>query len=797
MKKIQLLLLLLCISSFVFALGDYTVSGVVSDADTGETILGATILVEGTSNGIATNAYGFYSLSVPEGKVRIVASYIGYKTIIEEFVLNENKTLDFQLQPQSKMLQEVVITSQSKTNDIGKPEMGVAKMNMETIKKVPVVLGEVDIMKTLQLLPGVTSNGEGSGGLHVRGGAEDQNLVLLDEAIIYNTSHLFGFFSVFNPDAIKGLKLHRGGIPAKFGGRVSSVLDVRQKDGNEKRLAMKGGIGLLASRLTVEAPIVKDKGSFLLAGRTSYAHLLLRLRNKIKNETDTPEQTAYFYDLNIKSAYRLNRKNKIFLSGYTGRDVFKFGNILNNSYGNSSANLRWNHLFNEKLFGNLSAIYSQYNYDLELIPIELGWESNITNYNVKYDLAYYLNSKIKIESGISAIYYDFNPGEIRPITTTSAINHAQLDFKKAQEYATYIGISHKLNSSLNLQYGLRYSLFRRTGKQKLNEYENNRPVLYNENLGLYEEGIVSGVRHYNSGESIKNFGNLEPRVVLSYKLDENNSLKAGYSRTAQYLHLLSNTAMATPLDVWTPSGRYVKPQLANQYSLGYFRTWKSGVFSLDLETYYKTVKNRIDYVDGATLIGQNTIETEILAGSSRAYGLEILLKKEKGNTTGWLSYTLSKSEQRTLGGIAGGKGINNGDWYNTPYDRTHDFSLAVTHRLNASWSFATNLIFQTGRPVTYPNSKYEYEGVSVTGYTVRNVERLPAYHRIDISATYTPKRSRKKHWKSEWVFGVYNIYNRRNAASISFGQNLNTGENEATRMAIFGIIPSITYNFKF
>lgn len=780
----------LLMSTTAIAQNGFTLSGSIADKNNGETLFGATVFLEGTNIGVITNEYGFYSLTAPAGSYTLTVSYLGYSEETREINLSANQKIDFEITEVSTQLAEVIVTAEEPERALlRKPEMSVAKMNISTVKKMPVVLGEVDILKSLQMLPGVTNNGEGTGGFHVRGGAQDQNLVLLDEAIIYNTSHMFGFFSVFNADAIKDVKLYKGGIPARFGGRVSSVLDIRQKDGNNKKLSLTGGLGVISSRLTVEAPLFKNKGSFLIAGRRSYADLLLKVANN--------QNSVSFYDLNLKTNYTLNTNNRLFLSGYFGRDAFKLGKSFNSSYGNTTGNLRWNHIFNDKLFSNLSAIVSKYDYDLGITAEEFDWVSSINNYNIKYDLKYYLNDKFTLDFGASGIYYDFDPGQIRPTAPTSAINPLSLDRKKAIEGGIYVNAEHKLHRRLTAQYGLRYSTFTRLGGQPLSEYVNDQPVVFNPVLGIYQRGTVTGETEFAKGDAIKRFGNLEPRISLAYELNEVSSLKAGFSRVAQYIHLLSNTSSATPLDVWTPSGKFIEPQLSNQYALGYFRNFEDKKYSLEVEAYFKNVDNRIDYIDGSNLIGQNTIETEILNGESRAYGLELLLRKNEGDFTGWIAYTLSKSEQRTPGGIAGGLGINNGEWYNTPFDRTHDISISGAYKLNDKWSFGANLVFQTGRPVTYPNGQYEYEGLSIASYSARNSDRLPAYHRLDLSVNYKPNRKPNNRLKGEWVLGIYNVYNRKNAASISFGQNFETGANEATRTAIFGIVPSLTYNFKF
>lgn len=786
----RILFLLLVLSNLtISAQQTHSLSGTITDFSNGETIFGASVYFEGSYIGATTNEYGFYSLTAPEGQYTLVISYVGYQEIRQEITLTQDQKLDIEILVASTELNTVVITADGTERvDVKTPQMSVSKLKAETIKQIPVVLGEVDVVKSIQLLPGVTNNGEGSSGFNVRGGAVDQNLVLLDEAIIYNTSHLLGFFSVFNADALKDVKLYKGAIPARFGGRASSVLDVRQKDGNSKEFNLTGGIGLISSRLTAEGPLVPEKGSFLVAGRTSYAHLLLKA-------TDN-DNSASFYDLNLKTNYNLNDNNKLYLSGYFGRDSFNFGESFKSGYGNASGNLRWNHIFSDKLFSNLSLIYSKYDYNLTIGFVEFDWVSSINNYNIKYDHKYYASDKFILDYGINGIFYQFDPGEIKPTSPTSPINPLKLDEKRAFESGIYLNAEHKITEELTAQYGLRYSAFNRLGGQALTTYLNNQPVVYNATLGIYERGTPTGEQDYKSSESIKTFGYLEPRLGLSYQLTDESSIKAGYSRVAQYIHLLSNTASVTPLDVWTPSGKFIKPQVSDQYALGYFKNFDTG-YALEVEGYYKTVANRIDYIDGSDLIGQNTIETEILNGESRAYGLEFLLRKTSGKLNGWVAYTLSKSEQRTLGGAAGGPGINQGDWYHTPHDRTHDISVTASYKINEKWSFGSNLIFQTGRPVTYPNGQYEYEGLSIASYGLRNADRLPAYHRMDVSATYIPNRRPEKRWKGEWVFGIYNLYNRKNAASISFGQNIETGANEATRTAIFGIIPSLTYNFKF
>ncbi|QHI37503.1 TonB-dependent receptor SusC [Kordia antarctica] len=791
--KNSIIWIFLLMTTFLLAQEKFSVNGTIKDKKNGETLFGATVYLKGTTNGSVTNEYGFFSLTAPKGTYTIIISFLGYEDVAKEITLNVDQTINFEMQEAATSLDEVVIEAEeTERPNIRKPQMSVSKLNAATIKQMPVVLGEVDIIKSIQMLPGVTNAGEGTGGFNVRGGAADQNLVLLDEAIIYNTSHFFGFFSVFNADAIKDIKLYKGDIPAKYGGRISSVLDVRQKDGNSKNLEVNGGVGIISSRLAVEGPMFNKKGSFLVAGRTSYAHIFMPLIEEIKDDKIS------FYDLNLKANYEINENNRVYLSGYFGRDIFDLSQFIKNTYGNTTANVRWNHVFNEKLFSNLSLIYSKYNYEIVLDFIKLDWVADIKNFNLKYDLRYYASDKLKLDFGVSGISYNFNPGEVRPSEPSSLINYRKLDQKRAFEAAAYISAEHELTDKLTAQYGLRFSTFSRLGGQTLSEYANNQPVVYNEEIGIYEEGEQIGTTDYKKSESIKTFANFEPRLGLAYQLNDDSSVKASYTRSVQYVHLLSNTVSVTPLDVWAPSGRYIKPQKSNQYAVGYYRNIKDKTYSLELEAYYKNVDNRIDYIDGSELIGTNNIETEILNGEARAYGLEVLLRKNTGKFKGWFAYTLSKSEQRALGGNAGGPGINSGNWYNTPYDRTHDFSVTGTYDFNEKWRFSANFVYQTGRPVTYPTGQYEYEGISIASFDERNANRLPAYHRLDLAATLTPTKNKNRRWQGEWVFGLYNAYARRNAASISFAQDFNTGVNEARRISIFGsILPSITYNFKF
>ncbi|MCA6421813.1 MAG: TonB-dependent receptor [Flavobacterium sp.] len=787
-KKITLLLLLL-LSLFSFSQEKVTLSGTISDIKNKETLIGVSLFIEETKSSFTTNEYGFYSITLPKGTYTLLISYVGYQTSQEKINLTQDVRKNILISETSQQLDEVVIVQNNKRVDIRKPEMSVNKLTIQEIKEMPVIFGEVDILKSILTLPGVTNAGEGQSGFNVRGGGADQNLVLLDEATIYNSSHLFGLFSVFNPDAIKDLKLYKGGIPARYGGRLSSVLDIYQKEGNKNDFHMNGGIGLISSRILAEGPIVKGKGSFVVAGRASYAHLFLKLTNN--------PNSAYFYDLNTKLSYSLNEKNNIYLSGYFGRDVFQLSDSFINTYGNSVINFRWNHLFSDKLFSNLSLIYSDYYYGLNLEIIGFNWDSGIKNYNVKYDFKHYLTDKLKLTYGINSNYFDFNPGKIEPTRSDSGINEDQLDKKYALENAIYIDAEHQISKKIAITYGVRVSSFLRLGQQTLNTYANNQPVTFNPNFLIYESAEPIGTVSYGKNETIANFNNFEPRFAISYTLNDDQSIKGSYNRMSQYLHLISNTQSPTPLDVWAPSDQYLKPQILDQVALGYFQNLKDDKYSLELETFFKKIKNRVDYIDGANLIANEAIERVVLNGQARAYGLEVLFRKNTGRFKGWLSYTLSRTEQKVEGRTAVETGINNGNWYKTGFDKLHNLAVVANYKWTEKWRFSANLTFQTGQPVTFPNGQYVYEGITVPNYSSRNEDNLPAYHRIDVSATLTPRKNKKRKWEAEWVFGIYNLYNRQNAASITFRQNQETGTNEALRLSIFGIVPSATYNVKF
>lgn len=767
----------------------FTLSGTVANKANNETLIGATVTVAETNTSVMTNSYGFFSLTIPKGDYTVIVSYTGYDPIEQKMSVSANMKRNFSMTESSKSLGEVVVRANSNRVNISKPEMSTNKLTISTIKKMPPMAGEVDVLKSLLQLPGVTNAQEGASGFNVRGGSVDGNLVMLDEAVVYNTSHLFGFFSVFNSDVIKDLKLYKGGIPANFGGRVSSVLDIYQKEGDNTKFHMNGGIGIISSRLLAEGPIVKEKSSFVVAARTSYVNLFLKAANE--------PNTISFYDINTKLNYRINDKNNLYLSGYLGNDNFNLGKSFINSYGNSFVNLRWNHIFSNKLFSNASAIFSNYDYGLKLKMVGINWKSNIKNYNFKYDFKHYLSNKLTLNYGVNSIYYQFNPGTILPFDASSTIVPDQLAKKYAFENAAYLSAEHKLSDKISMNYGIRYSNFQRLGEEERFTYANDQPVVYNKELQVYEEAKPTGSVKYAGNKTITSFDNLEPRFAIAYSINKDQSIKAGYNRMSQYVHLVSNTASVSPLDIWAPSDQYLKPEILDQVALGYFRNLWNGAYSLETEVYYKTIKNKADYIDGADLIAHKAIERVLLNGEARSYGLELMFRKNAGKLNGWVSYTLSRAEQRTPGRTAEEPGINNGKWYRANYDKLHNFSINAAYDLNKKWSFGGAFIYQTGKAATFPNGKYQYNGITVASYGVRNENSLAAYHHLDVSATYKPRPQKIKGWRGEWVFSIYNLYSRNNAASYSFGQNETTGKSEAKRMSIFGIVPAVTYNFKF
>lgn len=779
--KISLLIIIIfLITKPVIAQQKHTISGYIKDAETGEELIGATIYINELKTGGITNVYGFYSLTIPGGKYIIDYSYIGYTTQSVEINLAQGIMNNIELSTTATSLEEVVISAEAADKNIKSSEMSVVKLNPKEIQTVPVIFGEQDLLKTIQLMPGVKSAGEGNSGFFVRGGSADQNLIYLDEAPVYNASHLLGFFSVFNSDAIKNMKLYKGNAPAKYGGRLSSVLDIKMNEGNSKKLGVSGGLGLISSRLTIEAPIIKDKGSFIISGRRTYADFLLTYSSEdlIKNTT------LYFYDLNMKANYRINDNNRIFLSGYFGRDVFGFSDMMKTDWGNATATFRWNHLFSDKLFLNSSLIYSKYNYVIGLSGLTdlIDIQSGIQDFNLKEDFQYFINPENTLSFGLNCIYHTFMPGELSS-SDESFINSQIIDEKYAIESAAYISHKFDISNSLKLTYGLRYSNFAVIGPGNVYTYN--------------DDDEITDTISYNNGELIKNYGQLEPRISVNYILNEQTSIKTSYARNTQYIHLLSNATSSTPTDLWLPSSSIIKPQISDQIALGYFKNFNDNMFETSVEVYYKNLQNQIDYKNGADILLNDKVESQLVFGKGHAYGVEFLIKKRTGKFTGWIGYTLSKTE-RTF------DEINDGAWYPVKQDRTHDISVVSMYNLTKRWTISATWIYYTGDAVTFPSGKYVVDGLTVPMYTDRNAYRMPDYHRLDLGFTYVNKdkinkrKNRKKKYESSWNISVYNVYARKNAYSIDFRENENDPtKTEAVRLALFQIVPSITYNFKF
>lgn len=793
------LLLLLCPLG-LFAQNSYTISGYIRDASDGEELIGVNISIAELKIGTSTNVYGFYSLEVPVGIHDLQIQYISYQTHIESINLKENYRFDFELKSESTKLNEVEITGEKADKNVSDVQMSVTKLDIKEIQKIPQLLGETDVIRTLTLLPGISSVGEGASGFNVRGGASDQNLILLDEAPVYNSSHLFGFFSIFNADAIKDVQVFKGGIPAQYGGRLSSVVDVRQKEGNSKELAVNGGLGLLSSRVLVESPIVKDKASFMVAARRSYLDVFLGL----SSDPTVNQNILYFYDLNAKVNWRAGEKDRFFLSGYFGRDVFGVQNLVGFDWGNATGSLRWNHIYNEKLFSNLTLIYSDYNYAIgtpegDTSSSTFKLTSRIRDYHLKNAYNYYLNSSNKIDFGIEFIGYVFNPGKIDASFRSTPI---ELQPEYAVEPNIYISHEYKHSNRLTIQYGLRYSSFYSLGQLNSRNYQNQE---------FPNELEVIDTTVFESGDLVKGFDGLqglEPRIGVNYLLNENSSIKASFNRTRQYIHLISNTTSPTPVDVYRSAGRYIEPATVYQYAVGYFRNFQDNKYETSIEVYYKDFIDLVDYKEGADLIFTEFIETELLTGKGRAYGAEFLIRKQTGKLTGWIGYTLARTERKVTGPDRS-KSISNGKWYSANYDRVHDLSIVANYAITKKWDVGGIFAYQTGRPYTPPSAKFEYQGLTAPLYENRNSQRIPHYHRLDLSATYTPKPKPGRKYSSSWNFGVYNVYARRNAYSIFFrakssgvnDDNVVASDNtttEAVRLSIFAsAIPFVTWNFNF
>lgn len=767
------LIISLC-SSQAFSQEKFTISGTLSDVSNGEELIGASIYVKELGNGATTNVYGFFSLTLPAGTYNIDCKYVGYETLSKNIVLEQNVKLDLELKTSNATLDEVIITGKAQDENVTSTQMSVNTIETKELETIPVILGEKDVIKTIQLLPGIKSS-EGGGGFFVRGGSSDQNLLLLDEAPVYNASHLLGFFSVFNSDAIKGLTIYKGHIPAEFGGRASSVLDIKMNDGNNKKFNASAGIGLISSKATLEGPIVKDKGSFIVSARRTYLDVFLNLSN---NE-DIKNSSLFFYDLNAKVNYKLGENNRVYLSGYLGRDKFGFSDVFGFNWGNKTFTTRWNHIFSNKLFLNSTLLFSDYNYEVNINGEEgadNGFKiiSAIQDYSIKEDFTYYVNPKNTIKFGVNGIYHKFVPGEIRT-EANSATNEILLQEKFALEGAVYISDDIKVSKKVNINTGLRYSYFAQIGPGDIFTYDT--------------DGDVASTENFKKGETVKTYDGLEPRFGVTYILNETSSVKASAGRNQQYLHLVSNSTSGTPIDLWIPSTNNVKPQIADQIALGYFRNFNDNAYESSVEVYYKDMQNQVDYKTGAQLIFNENVESQLLFGDGYSYGTELFVKKKKGDLTGWISYTISKTERKF-------DDIDFGQAYSTSWDRTHDLSVVGIYKLNKKWTLSSAFVFQTGNAITYPIGKYDIEGQTVFRYGKRNADRLPNYHRLDLGATKQVKSSEK--FESSLTFSLYNAYGRKNAFSVAFRDNADDPtQTEAVKTTLFTFVPSITYSIKF
>jgi hypothetical protein len=743
----------------------HTISGTIRQGSSGETLTGVTVaVVERPGVGVTTNDYGFYSLSLPAGSYTLRFTHAGYKQELVPVKLESNITVSVGMSDDSKM-QEVVVIAKKENGNLTKATMGTAVLNMKTAAKIPVVFGEKDLVKTLQLMPGIKTNGEGTNGFSVRGGATDQNLILLDEAPVYNASHLLGIFSTFNSDAIKDATIIKGNSPAQFGGRLSSVLDIKMKEGNSREFRTSGGIGLISSRLTVEGPIQRDKSSFIISGRRTYADLFAKL------SSDLRDTKLYFYDLNVKANLAVNAKNKLFFSGYFGKDVLGVSTLFGSKWGNSTGTLRWNSVMNSRLFSNTSFIYSNFDFNVGFRSggSETNFNSHIRDLNLKEDLTFYANSRNTIRFGLNAIHHTITPTRAGG---TGIVNNKVS--RKGLENAVYLSNSFRASDRINIDYGLRWSFYSVLGGDTYRIYRNNR---------LVDSVLLA------DGKPGKTYYNWEPRVSVSYRVTDDASLKIGYARNTQNLHLMSNSTGGSPTDQWIGNSYNIRPEVSDQLSVGFSRNLSNNAYELNAEAYFKTMQHQIDYKDGADINTVPDIESELLFGKGRAYGFEVLLKKKKGKLTGWIGYTLSKTERQI-------NGVNNGEWYDAKQDRTHDLSVVGIYTLSPRWTFSGAFVYTTGNAVTFPTGKYVVEDMVIYQYARRNADRMPATHRLDISLTYEkPARGKYQH---SWSFGLYNVYGRRNPYSIAFKENkTDPGKVDAVQTSLFQWVPGVTYNFKF
>lgn len=752
----------------------FTLSGTVKDAQTGETLIGASVRFEelGTA-GSPTNSYGFFSLHAPAGVYRIICSYIGYEAVTQKISLYNNQVMNFELGSKADLDEVVISTNRPGNSQITSPQMGLEKLNMAQINMVPVVLGERDILKTITLMPGIKGGGEGNTGFYVRGGASDQNLIILDEATVYNASHLLGFFSTFNSDAIKEVSIYKGGMGAEYGGRLSSVLDVKMNEGNSKQFTLQGGIGLIASRLKMEGPIVKDRGSFMISGRRTYVDQFFRF----SSDPAINNSQLYFYDLNAKANYRFNDRNAIYFSGYLGRDVLGLRDIFATDWGNATATLRFNHVFSNRLFSNTSLIASNYNYVIQSFDNvdEFRVASRITDINLKQDFQYMPGGDHNLKFGINLIRHRISPGDVTT-GASSSFNDTHVELRHGYETAAYFSDEWKANGRLTLLYGFRLSGSLIVGPGTFRTYDSN--------------GIPLSSQTYGSGALVKSYINLEPRLSVSYAFNGANSLKFSYNRNTQNIHLLSNSTSNTPTDLYVMSTNNIRPEIADQVSAGYFRNFKDNTYEFSAEIYYKWMQNQIDYRNGAQLLVNQEVESLLTYGVGRAYGLELFLKKRYGRFNGWMGYTYSRTERKF-------DAVNGGTYYPARQDRPHDFSLVGIYELNKRWSLSGTFIYATGNAVTFPTGRYTVDGTTALSYSERNGYRQPPTHRLDLGATFEGRVHKRFH--SSWTFSIYNIYGRRDPYAIAFRDSETMpGSTEAVMTSIFpNPIPSVSWNFKF
>ena len=769
-KKPSLILVctMLCIFQIQFAFGQekFVINGNLKDKATGEAIIRAVIRIEELpSIGVLSNEYGFYAIALPKGKYTLLVSQLGYEKYKEQIQLDSNLNLTIFLKS-ANTLKEVVVESGRKNDNLLKPQMGTETLDMKTISKVPVIFGEKDILKTLQLLPGVKSAGEGNSGFYVRGGSADQNLILLDEAPVYNASHLLGFFSTFNSDAIKDVTLIKGNTPAQYGGRLSSVLDVKMKDGNNQDFNVNGGLGLIASRISIEGPLQKDNSSFIISGRRTYADAFLLASKEFKGTV------LYFYDLNMKANYKIDAKNRLFISGYFGKDELGLKNLGEIDWGNKTGTIRWNRIVSSRLFLNTSFIFSDYNYNVKAKNGDnnVAINSNIKDLNLKQDYTFYANPRNTLRFGFNSILHTITPTTING----NLVSIKQKEGRNGFENAIYLSNYYKANDNLSLDYGMRFSAYSLMGGDAYYQYEGDQ-IIKTIQLGKYSFG--------------KTYLNPEPRITSNYRLNDVVSFKAGYARNVQHLHLLSNATASTPADQWIGNSYNIRPEIADQISIGYVQGFKKNNYELTTELYYKNIQNQVDYKNGADIYTVKDVESQLLYGIGRAYGLELLLKKKEGQFTGWISYTLSKTERKI-------NGINENNWYNAKQDRTHDLAVVGVYTLNPRWSVSGVFVYNTGDAVTFPTGKYEIQGQTVYQYASRNANRMPTNHRMDISVTYDKKKIKRT--QESWNFSLYNVYGRENAYQINFQDDpKDPSRTQIIQTALFKWIPSVTYQFKF